>query len=312
VVKTALLGALVVLGWFSRSALRIGFERLRLPVRAELAPALGIALAVAFLTALPPGRNAARALAVPRQPRLPGPTAIVAGAQDGTRDALLSVDNGRASVIFYGQDGAPTDVADVRIAGRKTSSCGTGCYTARVGIASSLTVTHGKSTLVFDLRDRGDGRQLVRRISKVIKSLRGFSFVERLSSGTVTIVTTWQEAPPNKLRYRINTGAQSVIIGSRRWDRQPGGNWVESPQTPLSLPAPAWYANRFTNARIVERKGDDVIVSFLDAQGGPAWFRLTADRRTLRPVVLRMYAPAHFMHHRYFALGKPVRIVPPR
>jgi hypothetical protein len=311
VVKTALLGVLMVLGWFSRSALRIGFERLRLPVRAELAPALGIALAVAVLTALPPGRNAARAAAVIREPRLPGPTAIVAGAQDATRNVLLGVDKGRASVIFYGQDGAPTSVADVRIAGRKTSPCGKGCYTARVGNPQSLTVTHGKSTLMFDLRDVGNGTPFVKGVSKVVKSLPGFSFVERLSSGTVTIVTTWHEAPPNKLRYRINTGAQSVIIGSRRWDRQPGGKWVESAQTPLSLPAPAWYPNRFTNARIVARNGDTVIATFLDAQGGPAWFRLTADRRTLRPIALRMYAPAHFMHHRYFALGKPVRIVPP-
>jgi copper transport protein len=311
VVKTVLLGVLMVLGWFSRSALRIGFERLRLPVRAELAPALGIALAVAFLTALPPGRNAARAKAVAREPRLPGPTAIVAGAQDDTRNVLLGVDKGRASVIFYGQDGAPTNVTDVRIAGKKTSSCGKGCYTARVGNPQSLTVTHGNRTLAFDLEDLGNGTQLVKGVSKVVKSLRGFSFVERLSSGTVTIVTNWQEAPPNKLRYRINTGAESVIIGSRRWDRQPGGKWVESAQTPLSLPAPAWYPNRFTNARIVTRKGNTVVVTFLDAQGGPAWFRLTADKRTLRPIALRMYAPAHFMHHRYFGLGKPVRIVPP-
>jgi len=43
--KTALLGILVVLGWFSRNALRTGFGRLRLPVRFELAPALGLAVA---------------------------------------------------------------------------------------------------------------------------------------------------------------------------------------------------------------------------------------------------------------------------
>jgi hypothetical protein len=312
VVKTVLLAVLVMLGWLSRSALRTGFERLRLPVRVELAPALGIALAVAFLTALPPGRNASSSLAVVREPRMPGPNAIVAGAQDGTRNVLLAVDNGRASVIFYGQDGSPTAVDDVRIAGRRTSSCGKGCYSARVGNPSSLAVTQGNTKLTFDLRNAGNGTQLVRRISKTIKSLRGFSFVERLSSGKVTIVTTWHEAPPNKLRYRINTGAESVIIGSRRWDRQPGGKWVESQQSPLSLPAPAWYPNRFTNARIVQRRGNTVIVSFLDAQGGPAWFRLTADSRTLHPIALRMYAPAHFMRHRYFDLGKPVRIVPPR
>jgi hypothetical protein len=45
---------------------------------------------------------------------------------------------------------------------------------------------------------------------------------------------------------------------------------VESAQTPLSLPAPACIP---TGSRTPgsSRAGDKVIVTFLDAQGGPAW-----------------------------------------
>jgi copper transport protein len=310
--KTGLFGLLIVLGWFSRNALRVGFERLRLPVRFELAPALGLAVALAFLTALPPGRNAARAIVIQRPPTLPTSGALVAAAQDATRAAFLGVDKGDASVIFYGQDGRPIDVDGVRIDGKKTSACGRGCYTARVGAAKSLEVTHGGSRIVFDLRDIGDGMPYVRKVANVIHGLDGVSFLERLSSGTTSIETTWRESPPNLLTYTIHGGGQSVIIGNRRWDRRPGGKWVESQQTPLNLPAAPWQGQRISNARVVSRTRDSMVLAFFDAKGGPAWFSVTVDRKTLRPRKLKMIAPAHFMHHRYYALGERVRIVPPR
>ncbi len=43
----------------------------------------------------------------------------------------------------------------------------------------------------------------------------------------------------------------------------------------------------------------------------PAWFTATFDRRTALPVDLRMTAPVHFMHHRYRAFNRKVRIEPP-
>ena len=56
VVKTALFGLLLVLGWTSRSLL--ASARVRYSVSAELAVLLGLVAAVALLTALPPGRQA--------------------------------------------------------------------------------------------------------------------------------------------------------------------------------------------------------------------------------------------------------------
>jgi copper transport protein len=315
IVKTVLLGLLVGLGWLSRDALRGGFARLRLPVRAELAPALGVAIAIAFLTALPPGRSILRAgaatAAASAEPQLPSTGAVVSARQDRTLDALLSVDRGRASVVYFGQDGSPTPVPGVRIEGRTTSPCGRGCYATSVGSTKSLTVTHGPSRVVFDLRNAGDATRLVQRISRHIRSLPGLSYHERLSSGTVTISTTWRAAAPDRVSYTIRGGAQAVIIGNHRWDRQPGSNWVKSAQSPVSMPQPAWGEQPVTNARIITRKKDAIVLSFLDRKAGPAWFEVTVSPKTLLPRKLMMVAPAHFMHHSYFDVGKRPRIEPP-
>lgn len=314
IVKTALLALLVSLGWFSRNALRSGFVRLRLPVRFELAPALGIAIAVAFLTSLPPGRSIASAraaAAATAEPQLPSPTAVVAARQDGILDALLSLDHGRASVIYYGQDGSPKPVTGVRIQGRTTSSCGRGCYTAVVGKHDSVTVTHGRSRVVFDLRDRGSAARLVSLSAKHIRALHGLSYHETLSSGTATLHTTWRTAAPNRLSYDIRGGPKAVIIGSFRWDKQPGGPWVKTAQTPVSMPSPDWGDQRVTNARVVTRGKKALVLSFLDPLAGPAWFQATFNPKTLLPRTLTMIAPAHFMHHTFFDVGVRPRIEPP-
>ena len=313
-VKTALLILLVVLGWFSRNALRAGFARLRLPVRFELAPALGVAIAIAFLTSLPPGRSITDARAAQRaaaRAQLPSPNAIVAARQDKTFDALLSLEAGRASVIYFGQDGSPTPVPGVRIDGHATSPCGRGCYAATVGDHDSVTVTHGSSRLVFDLRDRGSAAQIVQRSAKHIRALPGLSFRESLGSGTVTIHTIWRMEAPNRVAYDISGGAKAVIIGAKRWDRQPGGSWVKSDQEPLKMPSPDWGSKRVTNARIVARTKAGLVVSFFDPTGGPAWFETTLDPKTLIPRKLSMVAPAHFMHHTFFDVGKRPNIQPP-
>ena len=64
-------------------------------------------------------------------------------------------------------------------------------------------------------------------------------------------------------------------------------------------------------ARVVSREGGSLVLAFYNANNGPAWFRLTADPKTLRPRKLMMIAPAHFMHHSYFDVGKRPRIAPP-
>ena len=136
-------------------------------------------------------------------------------------------------------------------------------------------------------------------------------YVERLASSPAFGLTSmWTLERPNRVSYVIPGGAQGIVIGSRRWDRNtPDGTWQESAQTPLVQPATLW--SRATNARIVDDTGETKTVTFLDPQT-PAYFEATFDSRTLLPRVVRMVAASHFMTDRYVRFNAPRAIFPPR
>ena len=151
---------------------------------------------------------------------------------------------------------------------------------------------------------------LAARATRAFRALRSLAFTERLASGAgASITTRWTEEAPNRLAYRIAGGPEAVVIGSRRWDRLPGKPWQESATDALRLPAPPW--NTISNARLVARGRRTEIVAFLD-RSIPAWFELTVDRRTARPLQTRMTATAHFMHHVYGDFDTAPRVRPPR
>jgi hypothetical protein len=119
---------------------------------------------------------------------------------------------------------------------------------------------------------------------------------------------------PDRLAYENDTGTRSVIIGSRRWDQQPGGRWVPSRQVPgIHQPAPFWPEN-VTNASVLGTARVDGrtawVVSFLDP-ATPSWFTAWIDRKTYRTLRLDMVAVAHFMHDRDGPFNAPVSVEPP-
>jgi len=52
-------------------------------------------------------------------------------------------------------------------------------------------------------------------------------------------------------------------------------------------------------------------VSFRDPTV-PAWFEVTIDKRTSRPLVVDMTAAAHFMVRHWGSFDEPLTITPPR
>ena len=93
IVKTILFALLVLLGWMSRARLAAAYTRLRTTVVAEIAVVLGVIVAVAFLTALPPGRRAQAAVEAtpPAQPARPPLDATVLAQKDGRIAATIAV-----------------------------------------------------------------------------------------------------------------------------------------------------------------------------------------------------------------------------
>ena len=104
------------------------------------------------------------------------------------------------------------------------------------------------------------------------------------------------------------------MIGRQRWDRVVGGGWKASPQNPpLVLPAVPWGAGAYdVNLLGRGRVGGRAVVRLsLYEPTTPAWYAVTLDRATLRPVTVDMTATAHFMRDRYVSFNAPRQIRPP-
>ena len=85
------------------------------------------------------------------------------------------------------------------------------------------------------------------------------------------------------MAYRITADEQrearrheGIVIGARRWDKLPGGDWLPGPQSPLTLPKAYWTAR----ARNAYFTAPDEI-TFYDPTF-PGWFRVRFDPKTGR------------------------------
>jgi hypothetical protein len=239
---------------------------------------------------------------VPAPPR----DAVVLAREAGPLAVALEAEPRRLTAVVLGPSGGGRSGLRVRFlpSGAGASPCGRGCYSAAVaperrvvvelsgrGVAQRAAFTLPSEAPVADA--------LVRRARAYFRALPGVSYDERLASDeTHVLEARWRLEKPDRIYYAVAGGAEGVVIGERRWDRAaPGKPWRESAQLPR-LPQPATQWTRSTNAHVLSRDGDTVVVSFADPTV-PAFYRLTLDARTLRPSLLEMTAAAHFMRDRY-------------
>ena len=316
IVKTALLAALGTIGWLNRYRLvpRLSLDSLRRSVAVELALFAALVAAVALLTDLRPGRDrVARAAVVEAKGPPPSPAAgmWVQARESGAFGVALAVQPPNAEVLVIGQDNLGVNGLAVKVAGVPARSCGAGCYRASLSSAGAVDVSIGGRVVVFQVpaKTRPAGA-IVARATEAFRRLRSVDYVERLASDPRNkVVAEFTLERPNRLEYRIRGGADGIIIGPRRWDRQRGGKWVPSPQDVTPQPEPIW-AGHSTNAYLLESTPTTYVVSFFKPIG-PVWFTLRLDRKTLLPRSLRMTAAAHFMTHRYTTFNEPRKIRAP-
>lgn len=316
ILKSGLLLALAAIGWMNRYRLLPRGARtvLRRSVAAELALLAVLVAAVALLTDLRPGRDRIAAAAVSEAtgpPPLPAKGMVVQAQEDGDYAVALGIHRPGAEVVVLGPDGQGVNGLTVVIDGKRTGSCGAGCYGAFATFGRRVTVTVDGKELAFRVpRNPRPATALVTRATAAFRRLRSVDYLERLASSPRNrVVSAFTLEAPNRLEYRIRGGASGIIIGSQRWDRAPGGKWQSSTQEPTPQPEPIW-AGHFTNAFLLHTTASTYVVSFLKPIG-PAWFTVTLDRRTLLPRTLHMTAPAHFMTHHYTRFNAPRVVKPP-
>ena len=285
-------------------------------------PALALAVLAAGCSSGPAVSR--RSLQVTVQNPPPPPRgAVVLGGESGARAVSLAVGKGKLTATVLSPDGGPLSGLKVSFAAGShaipAKPCGLGCYSAAAPAARRVVVRpSGSAPVAFSLPARPrPAAAIVARAAKVTRGLRSLVYLESLRSGpTAGLLTTWSLKAPNQVEYRIKGGADAIVLGTRRWDRtHAGAAWRRSEQLPaLKVPQPAWGAVA-TNAHVLREGavgGRPVwIVSFANPTI-PAWFTAWIEKRTYRPLQLRMTAAAHFMLHRYVAFDRPLTISPPR
>jgi hypothetical protein len=267
------------------------------------------------------------------RPGFPAPPvgAVVYSRQLGSDGLALAVVPQEKEVLVQASVLGPTgegvsglDVsAAVQGASRTASSCGAGCYRATLPTAGrpksvELTV-HGDPATRWRVAlptawPPPDAQKLITRAGRVWRSLHSLTYTDRIASDEQHAVrSTWRVEEPGQVAYQVQGGWAGVIVGNRRWDRPPGGRWVESAQPPVHQPVPVWVSA--TDAHVL---GTEVMrgrpvwrVSFFDP-GTPAWFDVALDRETLRTLELRMVTTAHFMHEVFSGFNATPAIRAPR
>jgi hypothetical protein len=200
--------------------------------------------------------------------------------------------------------------------------CMAGCYETVLpirGMPKRAAVSFANGSRVeFALPSHGPSAAalaLVREAAAEYKQIRAMVTYERLASSPSDVAyTTYYAVAPDRLRFIVRGEDESIMIGSRRWDRNVGGSWRESAQTPIDPITPYWAplvqdATILGNATV---DGQTVsVVSFADPQT-PGFFTIWVDRVTHRTLELEMTAAAHFMHHTYGKFNSAISIQPPR
>ena len=253
----------------------------------------------------PLGSNVLALGVVPREGKL----ALQASVVDGQGKGVSGLD------VAFAMQGRSADA----------EACGAGCYRA------VLPTSEPPSSVVAEIRGgpnavrwrvalpapwpARDATGLVLQAGRVWRSLHSLSFREELAySPKPGVKSLWRIEAPDRVAYTVVGEGAGVVVGPRRWDRAPGKTtWVESPQSRLTQPLPAWglVADAHVLGKTTVQGRPAWRVSFFDP-ATPAWFEVLLDRRTLHTLDSRMITTAHFMHDSYGAFNTTPPIVPPR
>lgn len=261
----------------------------------------------------------------------PPPGAVVFSRELGPNALALAVVPRPSQVLaqasVLGADGVGVSGLSITFAVQGAtatgSPCGSGCYRATLptrGRPQSVDlVTQGQIATRWRVAmpttwPPPSASRLIARAGRAWRSLRSLTFTDRLASDERHVVTsTWRVRAPDRLSYQVKHGWAAVIIGKRRWDRAPGGQWTGSPQTPVTQPTPPWVSATDAHVLGATKTGGRSAwkVSFFDPQT-PGWFTVMLDRRTLRTLELRMITTAHFMHEVFSSFNATPAIRAPR
>jgi copper transport protein len=241
-------------------------------------------------------------------------------AEAGPNEALLYVlplegEEASAGLRVRISTGGPAVLAE---------DCGLTCRRAELMLRGEKRVevhVAGKTggTAIFDIPalPPPDGTALYERMQARMHALKTYRLEETLSSGRAVVRADYAFQAPNRMRIRVDSGSERVIVGDREWRREgPGDRWRADQAIPPEVPKFIWDFGRDpVGLRVLGKEELEgigtTVLSFFGGSGNiPIWYRLWVDSQGL---VLRaeMRAQGHFMDHLYFDFGAPFQVEPP-
>lgn len=303
-------------------------------VRSEPLVGVGVVAAVALLVAfpLPPrqlGEAGQAAAAQPvcdpcPMPRAAGdelPAADRAGSQLVAAWVRRRGEGLTGTVRVLDIHGRPTRVP-FEVLGARQERCGAGCRRFELSRARVVQIAvreRGRRYLAslparWDPAARAAGRSLLNRAQRSMRGMRSLRQEETVTSGPGSYARTdYRLRAPDRMAFRTNNRAESVILGRQRWFRSADTGWRHSRSgAGESFSTRRWF--RWTtyarDVRVLRRDRRVAEIAFMDPTT-PVWFRLVIDRRTGRVLEERMTTPGHFMTTRYRGFNQRVRIEVP-
>jgi copper transport protein len=255
----------------------------------------------------------------PAAPLLKGP--VGAAQADTIAVGLQRTAPTRARVTILAPSGAGLPTALAVVGGHVALPC-----KGVRGACFAATVPRGPRPLPVQVRlpgkpavtarvqlppfDAPDGTSLFERATANFRALRSLRVLNVLESAPGHAVTTdFTVQAPDRIAYDVRGGAQARIIGTTRWDRRPGQDWVRSQTARSKVPDAFWAPG----AEAIFIAGGDRTTRQLTLvlPGGPTFFRLWVDRASNQVVRLRMITAAHFMREREYDQNRAPPVEPP-
>lgn len=310
--------------------------RRRRPVpKAEAFIGVGVVVLAASLAAYPlPPRRAAEAGAEPEKatrPEVPRQGDLAFGLTVG--DQLVGVTvrparPGHNEVFLHPVVAGSGSVPELRlgVGGRNLplDDCGPTCRRTDADLTGGETIrvhaprtSGGSGRISLPPLPVPDGTDVLERADRRMDALRSYSYDETLGPVDPPVRAAYEFRVPDRMHLRLESGAETIRIGTSSWRREsPDNPWEHQKSPPLEIPNFIWDQPRRRAITVVGSDSLDgvetrVVSFFASTVGGTEiWYRLWIDDDRLVQRA-EMLAAGHFMEQRFSGFDPPVDIGPP-
>ncbi|MDP9371629.1 MAG: FixH family protein, partial [Chloroflexota bacterium] len=174
----------------------------------------------------------------------------------------------------------------------------------------------GTAPFALDLPS-GGARLLLAGADAAMGRLTSARERQTVGDGRNTVTTEYEFVAPDRLRMRVvDSGSETIAVGARRFDRAPGGQWLQGPWPEEG--GYRWpryeYARAASEVTLLGREEVDGapcwVVAFLDTASGARYTFWIGERDSLVRWQ-RMYAAGHYMESRFTDFNAPIAIEAP-